>query len=275
MKRLLKLFPLLALAALPAAAQTQSPVRIRCGGPSYTDSKGQVWQADQYFNGGTASSLAATIAGTPDPSLYQDYRYDSQSLIYTVPLQNGTYHVNLYFAETYAPLQKVGGRVFNVKMQGNPVFSNVDVFSEAGANAALIKGSDVTVSGGKFRLEFDNVVQYSKINAIEILPGTSGPLMTLNFQYPDGSPVNGTLNYNITSSLLSMQGGQLLSNGQATCALFANPSALGISVQFQAQLSLVDSKGNTLWQMTLGLNPAQVNLGDVQSSSLNVIVQKM
>jgi hypothetical protein len=87
--------------------------------------------------------------------------------------------------------------------------------------------------------------------------------------------VNGTLNYNITSSLVSMKGGQLLSNGQATCALFANPSALGISVQFQAQLSLVDNKGNTLWQMTLGLNPAQVNLGDVQSSSLNVIVQKM
>ncbi len=72
-----------------------------------------------------------------------------------------------------------------------------------------------------------------------------------------------------------MKGGQLLSNGRAICALFANPSALGISVQFQAQLSLVDNKGNTLWQMTLGLNPAQVNLGDVQSSSLNVIVQKM
>jgi hypothetical protein len=29
-----------------AFSQTQSAIRVKCGGPRYTDSKGQVWQAD-------------------------------------------------------------------------------------------------------------------------------------------------------------------------------------------------------------------------------------
>lgn len=50
---------------------------------------------------------------------------------------------------------------------------------------------------------------------------------------------------------------------------------MGISAQFQVSLSLVDTSGHILWQMSLGMNPAEVNLGSVQSSSLNVVVQKM
>jgi hypothetical protein len=50
---------------------------------------------------------------------------------------------------------------------------------------------------------------------------------------------------------------------------------MGISAQFQVTLSLTDTGGHILWQINLGMNPAQVNLGGVQSSALNVIVQKM
>lgn len=275
MNRIPCLLTIALIFCLPVAAQSQTAVRIRCGGPAYTDSKGQVWQPDQHFNGGSAYTDTAKVVGTPDPSLYDDYRWDSQTLVYSVPVPNGAYHVNLYFAETYAPLQQVGARIFNVKMQGKAVFSNVDIFAEAGADAALIKGADITVSNGQVAIEFDNVVQNAQINAIEILPGNSGPQMTLNFQYPDGTPVNGTLHYNISSSLLSVKGSQALRKGQAICTLFANPSSLGISAQFQVSLSLADTSGNILWQMTLGMNPAQVNLGVVQSSSLNVVVQKM
>lgn len=34
----------------------------------------------------------------------------------------------------------------NVKMQDNVVFTNLDIFAQVGANAALIKGADVTVT---------------------------------------------------------------------------------------------------------------------------------
>jgi hypothetical protein len=278
MRKILGVLIFLVTLCCPKGAQAQQPIRVKCGGPSYTDSMGWVWQADADFTGGVTSQITATMTGTVDPTLYQTARRTdstTSSFKYNFPVSNGTYHVNLYFAETYSSLFHAGGRVFNVKIQGNPVFQNLDIFAEAGANAPLIKGADVTVSNGTLTLEFDNVVEKAKVMAIEILPGASGPSLTLNFKYPDGTPVAGTLAYSISSSLLSFKGSEPLLNGIAQCVLLANPSALGISAQFQANLSLTDSAGHVLWQMILAMNPSQVNLGAIQSSALNVVVQRM
>jgi hypothetical protein len=49
----------------------------------------------------------------------------------------------------------------------------------------------------------------------------------------------------------------------------------GISAQFHVALSLTDTAGHVIWQFSIGMNPAQVNIGAVQSSALNVVVQKM
>jgi hypothetical protein len=196
-------------------------------------------------------------------------------MVYAFAVPNGQYHVNLYFAEIYGPTQVKGARVFNVKIEGATVFSNLDIFAEAGANTALIKGADVTVSNGQVSIEFDSLVQNAKINAIEILSlGSGGPPLTLNFKYPDGTPVAGTLAYTVSSSLLSFNGSTPLNNGQAQCVIFANPSAMGISAQFTVNLSLTDTTGHVIWQFSVGMNPAQVNIGSVQSSALNVVVQK-
>jgi hypothetical protein len=160
-------------------------------------------------------------------------------------------------------------------LQGAAAFSNLDVFAAAGANTALVKGADVTVSNGQVSIEFDNFVQTAKIDAIEILPVPAGPSLLLNFTYPDGTPVPGNLAYTISSSLLSFQGSSPLTNGQAKCIIYANPSALGISAQFTVNLSLTDIAGHTLWQLTVAMDPSQVNLGAVQISALNVTVQKL
>ncbi len=261
----------------PAFSQTQSAIRVNCGGPSYTDVMGQVWQADTDYTGGVVTKTIAKITGTADPTLYQTARRNEANaavLLYNFPVANGTYYVNLYLAETSRAMFQVGARVFNVKMQENTVFTDLDVFAEAGSDAALIKSANVSVSSGVLTIEFDNVVSQAEVSAIEVLPGSWGPALTLNFKYPDGTPVVGTLAYNITSSLLSYQGSAPLVAGSAQCVLFSNPSALGISTQFQVTLSLTDSAGHVLWQMSLGMNPAQVNLGVVQSSELDVIVQK-
>jgi hypothetical protein len=50
---------------------------------------------------------------------------------------------------------------------------------------------------------------------------------------------------------------------------------MGISAQFTVNLSLTDTAGHTLWQLTVAMDPSQVNIGAVQSSALNVVVQKM
>jgi len=214
------------IASLPVAAQTQQPIRVHCGGSVYTDSKGQVWQADYGYSGGATYSFATHIKGTPDPALFASERYNSGTspLVYSFSVANGSYHVNLLFAENYSSLETVGARVFNVKIQGNPGFQNLDIFAAAGARTALLKGADVTVSNVILNIEFDNLVSNAKVDGIEILPASSGPLLTLNFKYPDGTPVVGTLAYTISSSPLNFQGSVPLANGQAECLLFANPA---------------------------------------------------
>lgn len=255
------------------ALAQQQPVRINCGGPAYTDSKGQVWQADTGYTGGDEETRVAAFTGTADPTLFNTYHWNPNS--YTVAVPNGHYHVNLFFGEANPSALAVGARVFNVSLQGAVVFANLDIFKTVGANAALVNGADVTVSNGAVTIGFTPVAGLMpKINAIEILPVIPNPTLTLNFTYPDGTPVAGNLNYSISSSLLSFQGSAALAAGQAQCLLFANPSSLGISAQFNVNLNLTDTAGHQLWQITLGMNPSGVNLGAVQASTLNVVVQK-
>lgn len=262
-------------ACLSATAQT--PIRVNCGGPKYTDSKGNVWQADFGFKEGKSIANTVAVSGTPDPALFADYHWDPGA--YSFQLPDGKYQVNLYFAEGTPADEKVGARVFDVDVQGAATFPKLDIFQDAGANTALIKTTTATVTNGTLTIAFkyDSGAE-PQVSAIEVLPANqtvSGPTLTLSFKYPDGSAVAGALNYSVSSSLLSFHGSQALVNGSAEADLFANPSAMGISTQFQVTLSLTDSAGHTLWQMNLGMNPAQVNLGSVQSSALNVIVQKM
>jgi len=270
------------LTCLPSAmAQSQQAIRVKCGGPAYTDSKGQVWSADYGFNSfGTVSGTTGPVNGTNDPTLYQHGRYSdagTPALIYSLPASNGNYTVNLYFAELNRPTQWVGGRVFNVKMQDNLVFQNLDIFAAVGANAALIKSSNIIVANGLVQIEFDNVVNTAKVEAIEILPTglANGPQLILNFKYPDGSPVIGTLNYTIANSTINVGGNVPLVNGQATCSLISAPNVLGLIGSLQANLSLTNNAGHTLWQFSFTINPSTVNFGAVQSSSMNVVVQKL
>jgi Malectin domain len=263
-----------------AHAQTTAAIRVKCGGSGLTDSKGQVWSADKDFNSGLVSVVGGPVSGTTDAALFQEGRMpnDAQPLVYTFPVANGSYHANLYFAELYNGDFFVGGRVFNVKVEGTTVLQNLDVFKTVGANAALVKGVDFAVTNGKATIEVDNIAGHDrgKIAAIEITSnaGATNPSLTLDFKYPDGTAVQGTLNYAVSSGTVKLSGAVPLQNGQATCMLFSSPSALGLSGQFNTTLSLTDTANHTLWQIALTMDPTNVNLGAVESSTLNVTVQK-
>ena len=281
MRKALALF-ILALSTCGLAQAQTSAIRVKCGGPAYTDSKGQAWSADMDFNGGLVSAVTGPVSGTTDPALFQDGRMpsDTAPLVYTFPVANGSYHANLYFAELYSGDAFVGGRVFNVKVEGTTVLQNFDIFASAGANTALIKGVDFAVTNGSATIELDNVPGHDrgKIAAIEIISNSSAsstqPSLTLNFTYPDATPVQGTLNYAVSAGTVKLSGAVPLQNGQATCQLFNSPSALGLSGQFNVTLSLTDSGNHSLWQITLAMDPTNVSLTGVESSTLNVVVQK-
>lgn len=164
-----------ALSALPSGPE----VRIRCGyqRPMFKDQNGNVWAGDRYFSGGFATELPAQhIDRTRDQQLYLTLR--SGTFSYNIPLKPGTYELRLHFAETtYSPASTLGGgensRVFDVKLNGQPLLTQFDIVSDAGANTADVRvfkdvhpGSD-----GKLRLDFSGVLGLPMINAIEIVPG--------------------------------------------------------------------------------------------------------
>jgi len=280
-RKLLGLLSLIALSSLPVAAQTQQPIRVKCGGRALTDSKGQLWAADFGFDGGSVSLMSGPVAGTSDPALYQAGRLapDSGVLHYNFPVSNGTYHVDLYFAELASDDYRVGGRVFNVVLEGTQFLNNFDVFATVGAGKALIKGAEVTVTNGAVNLEFDTVPGHdrAKVLAIEIVPAAGpapAPQMALNFVYPDGTPVSGTLNYTVTTSQTKLSGNTPLTNGQATAVLYAAPQILGLAGQVQLNLSLTDATGHILWQVGMTFDSSNANISGVQSSALSVVVQK-
>jgi hypothetical protein len=274
-----KFFGILAgilLGSLPAAAQTQQPIRINCGGGAYTDSNGQVWQADTGYNTGIASTNTATTTGTSDPGLYRSNRYNPNTapMIYSVAVANGNYRVNLLFAENASGQQSVGARIFNVKLNNSLVLQNFDIFAAVGSNAAVVESFNTTVSNGSMAIEFDKLIQNPKINAIEILPLGNAPLLTLKFSYADGTPVSGSLHYAMSTSLLSLGGSLPLVNGQASCVLVSSPEVLGLIGQTQVFLNLTDGSGTMVWQVSMGMNPANADLSAMQNSTLNVVLTK-
>ena len=160
---------------LPVIALAQQTIRVNAGGPAYRDSKGQSWSADYGFNTGSLSHSApsATVTGTSDPILFKSARVGvatTPDLQYRFAVGNGLYKVNLYFAETY--YRKAGSRVFDVQMQGATVFSGVDIFAQAGADHALVKSAQISVTGGQIAIRFAHRANANVpiITAIEILP---------------------------------------------------------------------------------------------------------
>ncbi|VAW61137.1 Cell division protein FtsI [Peptidoglycan synthetase] [hydrothermal vent metagenome] len=147
--------------------------RINVGGADYTDSAGQLWQADKGFNTGNLSGSAAnaTYRGTADQVLYQSARWDADDapeLRYSFDVPNGSYAVRLHFADSYSGTQGEDLRVFDVALEDQLALENLDIFAEVGGNAALIKTLTTQVNDGTLDIEFLHQVENPEIRAIEI-----------------------------------------------------------------------------------------------------------
>ena len=159
-------------AVAPAAVVAKSGViRVKAGASApFTDSSGNVWQAEVGFDGGDVVERDAStaIANTKDAGLYQSEHYGMSSFSCAVP--NGKYTAKLHFAETFEGISGAGERVFSFNVQGRE-FKDFDVFVKAGgSNRAYIETVPVEVTNGKFTITFTSNVENPQINAIEIAP---------------------------------------------------------------------------------------------------------
>ena len=159
--------------ATPAPAKASGIIRIKAGSTApFTDSKGNVWKAEEGFEGGnTIERPDLDIANTKEPGLYRSEHYLMDSFSCDVP--NGKYIANLHFAETFEGITGEGQRVFSFTVQGHE-FKDFDVWKKAGgANRAYVVTVPVEVTDGKFKITFSSNIENPQINAIEIVPQTA------------------------------------------------------------------------------------------------------
>ena len=145
---------------------------MNAGGGEVVDASGLTWVADVLSNSpGIFSFTNATeIQGTESDALFQSERYSTlQQFQYDIPVPSPSiYEVTLGFAEIYNGAQAIGKRIFDVSVEGDVVFSDLDIYSEVGGYTALSKAATTTVTDGFLTISFTAKVQNPKLSSIEI-----------------------------------------------------------------------------------------------------------
>ena len=150
---------------------------INSGGPTVTTG-GITWLSDRFNQGSNFTFTNATaIAGTTNDVIYQTERSGrlTSPFSYAIPVDNGTYDVELHFAEIFAGTQNPGQRVFDVMIEGNTVLNNYDIAATAGYKVANVQTRTVDVTDGTLNINFSNEVNNPKISGIVVIPDGQGP----------------------------------------------------------------------------------------------------
>jgi beta-galactosidase len=166
--------------------------RVNCGGPDYTDASGNKWLGDVHqTNSKTWGSTSWTddfhamlpmfgsqrrsfdpVKGTNDETIFQTFRYGQEKLQYHFPVPDGDYQIELYFNEPWYGLNNSdakGWRTFDVAVNGKTVIKDLDIWAEAGYNAALKKTVTAHITGGQLTISFPHVASgEAVISAIAI-----------------------------------------------------------------------------------------------------------
>ncbi len=159
-----------------------SLLRINSGGGEVTVASG-VFLADQYFTGPSEpyiNTLLTEIANTEDDAIYFSERVTTNAdnfgpFSYEIPVTAGTFTVKLYFAEIFWGVDNpqnisgdVGSRIFDISMEGMPIFTDYDLYKDVGSITADEKMYDIEVTDGVLNITFEASVDKPKISAIEI-----------------------------------------------------------------------------------------------------------
>ncbi len=151
--------------------------RINCGGDAFTDEFGQQWQADdtlfshswgQDFEGihalqASQRHITTDIRGTKSDELFQFFRFGRHRLWYDLPVPDGDYRIELYFAEPWhgryasETADYEGLRIFDVAVNDEKVVDDLDPWAEAGYCGALRRVIYTKVQKGNIHISFPEV----------------------------------------------------------------------------------------------------------------------
>lgn len=106
------------------------------------------------------------VDGTEHDAIYATEMYGKR-IGYEIDMEPGSYTVGIHVQEIWA--QEEGERIFNLSVQGQPVFEELDLIAEVGRRTALAEYVDVTVEEEEpIVIETSAVVDNAVISAVEI-----------------------------------------------------------------------------------------------------------
>ena len=190
-------------------------VHINAGGAAFTTPGGSRWQADQGGEGGVSTRHRVVT----EHGVHRIYRTANMGMSrYELKVPNGTYRVQLKMMETHwrAP----GRRVQSASVEGKPIFTNLDLYADAGRFKAIRRVATVQVKDGTLSIRFSASAGRTTVSGIDVFaandpapsaapdqPGTGadqpGSNDRLTWKPPTlNSPT--TINYSATATSLNL-----------------------------------------------------------------------
>ena len=147
---------------VPVAPATSWATRINSGGAQFIDASGSNWSADAGFTGGT--TFRSSTSGLS--SLAADSRFGSFGYEVRVPAA-GKYRVRVHSTETY--WTSAGARIFSAKAEGQPVMTNIDLFTTAGKDRTVVREVSVTVTDGSLSIALESLINFATVDGLEVI----------------------------------------------------------------------------------------------------------
>ena len=152
----------------PTPTPTGFALRVNCGGDDYIDASGKTWLADFGFTGGGSGSTNEAISNTLDDDLYRSERWGAFAYSFSI-VSGAIYTINLGFCESYDQNFAIGKRVFRVRVNGQIMLDNFDIFAETGVLSALVKSFTFTATSNILQITTESIIENPLLVAIEVL----------------------------------------------------------------------------------------------------------
>ncbi|MGF1444815.1 MAG: malectin domain-containing carbohydrate-binding protein [Pikeienuella sp.] len=142
---------------------------VNIGGSAHTGMDGIAYAADEISDGFNFSIPAFfDISGTEDDTRFRSEAWKRGRLDYEIPLPDGSYRVELDFAEIWIGARAEGRRVFDVTAEGREVVADLDLAGSVGFRTATTEVFEVTVADGALDLVLEADTQNPKLSAMRI-----------------------------------------------------------------------------------------------------------
>ncbi|WP_373493885.1 LamG-like jellyroll fold domain-containing protein, partial [Aquiflexum sp.] len=169
-------------------------------GDGYTVDSGIVKKSDLNFENRHSSIPNYIDAATFNGIFSNEREKNGQgSMVFSIPIEQGEYIVRLYFGNSGSNTSNIGDRFFDIKIEGQLVYNDLDLVQRFGHGSAGMEEFSADVNDGLLNIEFIKQTGNPTISAIEVLRAVSPPppLIFLNPVQDQISTVNEVLEGNL------------------------------------------------------------------------------